>query len=180
MFVSRDVDPKSYRDAMARFAGAVHIVTTDGEAGRRGVTIIAGCSVSDDPPTVLVCLNRHNPANEAFVKNGNFALNTLSDGGVELADAFAGFTRESQDDRFARAEWTVLASGAPVLANAASVLDCEIEHTHDHATHRVLFGRVTALAIGPSLAPLIYYDRNYRQLAPEDERSMAVSGRESA
>ncbi|MCP1199440.1 flavin reductase [Notoacmeibacter sp. MSK16QG-6] len=180
MLVSRDVDPQSYRDAMARFAGAVHIVTTDGDAGRRGVTIIAGCSVSDDPPTVLVCLNRHNPSNELFVQNGRFALNTLPDGKTDIADAFAGFTGEEQEDRFARAEWTVLQSGSPVLTEAASVFDCEIEHVHDHATHRVLFGRVTALAIGPSLTPLIYYDRNYRQLAPEEEQSMAVPGRETA
>ncbi|RLQ88060.1 flavin reductase [Notoacmeibacter ruber] len=176
MLVSRDVDPNSYRDAMARFAGAVHVVTTDGDAGKRGVTIIAGCSVSDDPPTVLVCLNRHNPANDAFIENGRFALNTLPSGKMDLADAFAGFTKEPQDARFARGDWTTLETGAPVLSDAASVFDCEIEHVHDHATHRVLFGRVAALAIGPSLAPLIYYNRGYRLLSPEEEQKMTASG----
>ena len=77
MLKTNEIEPRHYRDAMARFAGAVHVVTTDGPAGKRGVTAIAACSVSDNPPTVLVCLNRENPNNDSFVKNGVFALNTL-------------------------------------------------------------------------------------------------------
>ena len=78
MLKKNDVEPQAYRDAMAHFAGAVHVVTTDGPAGQRGATVIAACSVSDTPPMILVCLNRENPKNELFVKNGRFALNTLA------------------------------------------------------------------------------------------------------
>lgn len=180
MLVSREVDSVAYRDAMARFAGAVHIVTTDGDHGRRGVTIIAGCSVSDDPPTVLVCLNRQNEANDLFVRNGCFALNTLSSDEMELSNAFAGFTKESQEERFAKAEWTTAQTGSPILTRAASVFDCEIEHTHDHGTHRVLFGRVKALAIGGSFDPLIYYNRSYRLLADSEDRQRIGGGRQFA
>ena len=63
---------------MSRFAGAVHVITTDGAAGRRGVTVIAACSVSDNPPTVLACLNRENASNERFLENCVFAFNTLA------------------------------------------------------------------------------------------------------
>ena len=56
MLKKTDVEPQAYRDAMARFAGAVHVVTTDGPAGLRGATVIAACSVSDAPPMVLVCV----------------------------------------------------------------------------------------------------------------------------
>ena len=61
-----EVEPLHYRDAMARFAGAVHVLTTDGPAGRRGTTVIATCSVSDNPPTVLVCINRENRSNDLY------------------------------------------------------------------------------------------------------------------
>ena len=57
MLKQPEIQPQDYRDAMAKFAGAVHVITSDGPAGRRGVTVIAACSVSDDPPTILVCLN---------------------------------------------------------------------------------------------------------------------------
>ena len=84
------VEPRHYRDAMARFAGAVHVIATDGPAGKRGATVIATCSVSDNPPTILVCLNRENPANDVFRDNGVFTLNTLTAGQEELANHFSG------------------------------------------------------------------------------------------
>ncbi|MEZ5781271.1 MAG: flavin reductase [Rhizobiaceae bacterium] len=149
---------------MSRFAGAVHVITTDGRAGRRGTTIIAACSVSDEPPTVLACLNRNNPKNDAFVENGNFALNTLAVKHEPLSVAFSGVTGLSPDERFALGAWETLTSGAPVLSDAIAAFDCELIDTKDLATHRILFGRVTGLRIGDSLRPLIYHDRAYHVL----------------
>ncbi len=105
MLKKNEIGPQTYRDAMARFAGAVHVVTTDGVAGKRGATVIATCSVSDSPPTVLVCLNRENLKNEAFIQNGNFALNTLAADQQALAEAFSGQTGLPVEERFALAEW---------------------------------------------------------------------------
>lgn len=156
------VEGQAYRDAMSRFAGAVHVVTTDGPAGRRGATVIAACSVSDSPPLVLVCLNRENAKNDAFFANGNFALNTLAAGQRPVAEAFSGQSGLLPEQRFAAAEWTTIATGAPVLAGALAVFDCEIVEAKDLATHRVLFGKVTGIAIGDNFRPLIYHDRGYR------------------
>ena len=164
MLKKSEVEPRHYRDAMSRFAGAVHVVTTQGPAGRRGTTVIAACSVSDSPPTVLVCLNRGNEANDLYVANGVFALNTLAGGQQELANAFSGLTGLSQDQRFAHAEWDTIATGAPTLADAAAVFDCELVETKDFATHRVHFGKVKGIRIGDRLSPLLYYNRAYRGL----------------
>jgi len=160
----KDIEPQHYRDAMAHFAGAVHVVTTDGDAGRRGVTVIAACSVSDNPPTVLVCLNRQNANNDLFLHNGVFALNTLSSGHKRLSDAFSGLTALSQDERFALGEWDTLSTGAPTLVGAMAVFDCQLVEAKDFATHRVYFGKVTGLRVGANLKPLIYHDRGYRVL----------------
>ena len=162
MLKKNEVGPQTYRDAMARFAGAVHVITTDGVAGRRGATVIAACSVSDAPPTVLVCLNRENAKNEAFVRNGNFALNTLASDQQALAEAFSGQTGLPAEERFALAEWDRIATGAPTLLGGLAVFDCQIIDSKDHATHRVLFGKVTGIRIGDTLHPLIYFNRDYR------------------
>jgi cob(II)yrinic acid a,c-diamide reductase len=159
-----EVGPQAYRDAMSRFAGAVHVITTDGAAGRRGTTVIAACSVSDNPPTVLGCLSRENPNNELFVKNGCFALNTLAAKHEPMSVAFSGLTGLSQDERFALGDWDRIASGAPTLVGAVAVFDCELVDTKDLHTHRVLFGKVTGLRVGDSLRPLIYHDRGYHVL----------------
>jgi cob(II)yrinic acid a,c-diamide reductase len=159
-----EIQPQDYRDAMARFAGAVHVATTDGAAGRRGVTVIAACSVSDEPPTILVCLSRVRRENDCFAENGVFALNTLAEGQVALGDAFSGLTGLSQDERFALSEWDTIATGAPTLVDALAVLDCRIVETKDMATHRIHFGRVVGVRIGEKARPLIYHDRGYRVL----------------
>jgi cob(II)yrinic acid a,c-diamide reductase len=159
-----DVEPQAYRDAMSHFAGAVHVVTTDGPAGRRGATVIAACSVSDSPPMVLVCLNRENPNNRLYVENGNFALNTLSAHHQPLAAAFSGAAGLTPDARFELGKWDTLSSGAPTLTDALAVFDCELFDIKDLATHRVLFGKVTGLRIGDNFEPLLYHARNYRVL----------------
>lgn len=73
---AKTIDPVLYRNAMSRYAGHVQIVTTAMSKEKRGVTVTAACSVSDNPATVLVCLNAGNPANELFTKSGRFALNS--------------------------------------------------------------------------------------------------------
>lgn len=164
MLKKNAVEPRLYREAMSRFAGAVHIVTTDGPYGRRGATVIAACSVSDDPPTILVCLNRTKPENDCFAQNGVFSLNTLTAAQQPLADAFSGLAGIPQDQRFALGTWETVSTGAPVLVGAEAVFDCHLVEAKDFATHRILFGKVTGLRIGDSPDPLIYHHRAYRTL----------------
>ncbi|UVK41465.1 flavin reductase [Mesorhizobium sp. AR10] len=166
MLMRNAVEPRSYREAMSLFAGAVQILTTDGSAGRRGATVIAACSVSDEPPTVLVCLSRKSARNDLFAANGVFALNTLGAPHADLAHAFSGMTDLDQQQRFAFGTWTTLASGAPVLEDAISTFDCEVTETREVATHRVLFGRVIGLRFrhADGLDPLIYHKRGYHVL----------------
>lgn len=164
MLKKNDIGPQAYRDAMSLFAGHVHIVTTDGPAGKRGTTVIAACSVSDTPPIVLVCLNRENARNELFVENGRFALNTLTSHHKALSVGFSGMTGLSMQERFALGHWDTISTGAPTLTDALVSFDCEVIDTKDLATHRVLFGKVTGLRTGDNLKPLIYHGRDYHVL----------------
>lgn len=159
-----DVEPQTYRDAMARFAGAVHVITTDGEGGKRGATVIAACSVSDAPPMILVCVNRENAKNEAFTVNRHFALNVLSPAHESLAIAMSGQGGLPVEDRFAVGRWDRISTGSPTLIGAMAVFDCELFESKDMASHRILFGKVTGLRIGEKREPLVYFDRAYHHL----------------
>jgi cob(II)yrinic acid a,c-diamide reductase len=158
------IEPKLYRDAMARYAGHVQIVTTALGEMKRGVTITAACSVSDNPATVLVCLNRHNPHNDIFVESGVFALNTLASHHKPLADAFSGLTHLEEMDRFALAEWDELVTGAPALKDAIATYDCRIVDTKAMSTHNVFFGEVVGLRLGGQDQSLVYMDRSYHAI----------------
>ncbi len=161
MLKRNEIDGQDYREAMSRFAGHVHVVTTDGDEGRRGVTVIAACSVSDEPPTILVCLNRTNAANMAFVKNGVFALNTLGASHKPIADAFSGLGKLSSDERFKYGSWTKGVTGAPLLTDAVAVFDCTMVEAREIATHRIMVGKVVGLRIGDGHSALIYHKRGY-------------------
>src|SRR5947208_9372950 len=120
----RSVEPAAFREAMSRLGAAVHVITTAGPGGKTGATATAVCSVSDAPPTLLMCLNRRSQTNPIVVENGVFCVNTLGDGGTEIADIFAGRTGVTGSERFATGEWSVLSTGSPVLVSAVTVFDC--------------------------------------------------------
>ncbi|OCP37577.1 4-hydroxyphenylacetate 3-monooxygenase [Ensifer sp. LC163] len=158
------LDPISYRDAMSRLAGHVQLITAADGGERRGVTVTASCSVSDSPPTVLVCLNAANPRNDIFVRGGSFALNLLGDEHRALAHAFSGRDQLDMDRRFALGQWTQLTTGSPILVDATAAFDCRLIEVKTIATHIVLFGEVVDVSLGPSRPPLIYVDRGYHSL----------------
>jgi len=162
--IVRTVDPVLFRQAMSRLGAAVHVVTTAGPGGKTGSTATAVCSVSDAPPTLLMCLNRRSQTNPAVLENGVFCVNTLGDGGAEIADIFAGRTGVSGGDRFATGEWTTLTTGSPALTSAVIAFDCRIIEVRSVGSHNVFFGAVETVRIGPSGAVLVYHDRAYKRV----------------
>ena len=156
--------PKAdYRNAMARLGAAVNIITTDGPAGRAGFTASAVCSVTDEPPTLLVCLNRSASVYPAFKANGVLCVNVLAAGQQALSALFGGKT--PMDERFAAGRWSRKTTGSPMLDDAAVSFDCRVVHATSAGTHDVLFCEAVAIAIGGAAEGLIYFDRRYHEIA---------------
>lgn len=156
---------QAFRDAIARVPSAVHVITTDGPAGRGGFTATAFASVSDDPPTVLVCLNQKSSQSAIFRENRRFAVNLMPAGSSPIADVFAGRNGIAGADRFGAGTWTTLVTGAPALETAVATLDCLLTDIALVGTHAVMFGRVVGVAdrpAGPG-GTLIYRDRGYAE-----------------
>lgn len=158
------VAPTLFRDAMSRLGAAVHVITTSGTAGRSGFTATAVCSVTDAPPTLLVCLNRRSQAAPVTAQNGVFCVNTLAASEAHIADAFAGRTGVSRDAAFEIAEWTMLSTGAPVLVASVVAFDCRTIDTKVVGSHTVIFGAVEAVRLGIAETALVYHNRAYKQV----------------
>ncbi|MGV2066887.1 NADH-dependent FMN reductase RutF [Agrobacterium sp. 22-226-1] len=151
-----------YRNAMARLGAAVNIVTTDGAAGRAGFAATAVCSVSDNPPTLLICLNRNSSAYRVVKANGVVCVNTLAAHHEVLSTLFGGKT--PAEERFAAGSWSVLETGAPVLEDALVSFDCRIREAHDGGTHDILICDVVDMKINAGDEALMYFNRRYRVL----------------
>lgn len=152
---------EEYAQAMRYFPSALHIATTQGPAGKRGLTISACCSLSYSPPTLLICLSKSKPGNKLFLENKVFCVNTLGAHHKELVDIFGGRT---EVERFSAADWTQLVTGSPVLKNSYISFDCRLATYYEHATHYALIGDVVAVqkfATEAALRPLVYHEKNY-------------------
>jgi len=153
-----------FRDAMCRLGAAVHVVTTAGPGGKTGFTATAVCSVSDAPPTLLVCLNRKSHGGPILRENKVFCVNTLGADCENIADIFAGRTGAVMAERFAVGQWSTLKTGAPVLASAVVAFDCRVVEIRVVASHNVIFGAVEDIRIGPAGPALVYHDRAYKRV----------------
>lgn len=156
------VAKQDYRDAMARLGAAVNVITTDGPGGRAGFTASAVCSVTDEPPTLLVCLNRGASVYENFRTNGVVAVNVLGHGQQALSNLFGGKT--PNHERFAAGHWQTHVTGAPLLDDALVAFDCRVVDSSQIGTHDILFCEVVAIRHGEPGQGLMYFERAYHAL----------------
>lgn len=155
---------EDFRVAMARFPSAVTIVTACTRGGeRRGITATAVCSVTADPPSVLVCLNSATGTCAAVEETGRFAVNLLSDSQDELAMRFAGRGGVSGGAKFEAGEWQ-LSEGLPVLGGAPVTLVCEVGQSVLVGTHRVFVGEIIGIDSEEGAA-LLYEKRRFCRVA---------------
>ena len=158
-----------YRAIMRHQAGAVALICT-GEAGERfGLTATAVCSVTDDPPTVLVCVNRGASAHDVIAESGVFSVNLLAAEHQKIAGIFAGQSDLNGEERFnvEGYEWHAHASGTPWLGGAVAHLDCRVTESHQFSTHTIFLGEVLDGDCNDDAEPLLYVRGQFSELASD-------------
>ena len=148
--------------AMRGAATGVNIVTTDGPAGRFGLTVSAFSSVSAEPPMVLVCINRRSPACTAIGANRKFSINVLSEAQRPMADRFAGRPTVGKAYEFHKSFWRSSPTGSPILNESVASFDCSLETAVDAGTHAIFIGTVQSVE-STGKSPLIYSNGAYRR-----------------
>ncbi|MBR0797224.1 flavin reductase [Bradyrhizobium jicamae] len=145
-----------FRTAMRNVPGAVSIVTTGTRPGRHGLTLTAGCSLSTEPSSVLVCVNKSAGAHDTIKQSGSFCWNILAADHAALAQKFAGKDGSKGDIRFSEALWRELATGSPSLVEAVCSFDCHLSDSYDAGSHTIFVGAVVAQATNGDREPLVY------------------------
>lgn len=155
----------AFRSAMRKLAGAVSVLTVGAGEERTGLTATSVSSVSVEPPTLLICVNRTASSLAPLLKHRAFAINVLRPHHEEVAGRFAGKDGLKGPARYVGADWTRLSTGAPVLADALATFDCELEDAIERHSHVIVIGRVVASRITENAEPLLYWAGDYRRLA---------------
>lgn len=159
---------EDFLKAMSRAANSVCVITTDGRAGRAGVTVSAMTSVSVDTPkpSLLVCVHSMSPACDAIQRNQVFCANLLASHQASVSDSFAGRTGAKGDEKFKGASWTCGETGVPRLIGALASFDCNVMQDVLVGSHRIFIGEAVAISSADGGAPLLYFDRDYAMPAP--------------
>ncbi|MEK7727635.1 MAG: flavin reductase family protein [candidate division KSB1 bacterium] len=160
---STPYSPTDFRKALGAFATGVTIVTTRAGEVIHGLTANAFCSLSLAPPLVLVCVDKKAQSHDLIVAGECFAINLLNAEQQPLSERFSQNKLEGKE-RYAGVDFTQAVTGAPILANVLSWLDCKLVATHDGGDHTIFVGEVVALGNGEEAAPLLYYRSQYRKL----------------
>jgi len=161
------VDSAAFRLALGQFAAGVTVVTTrDGKGRSLGLTVTAFCSVSLEPPLVLVCVDHRSEAHVGFRHAGLFGVSILAEGQEELSRRFA----VGGAAKFKGLELATGVTGVPLIPGALAHLECRVVATHTAGDHAVYVGEVVAVETRPG-RPLVYHGRNYRRLGHDEEPS---------
>ncbi len=152
-----------FLNGMSHAACTVNVVTTDGAAGRHGVTVSAMVSVSADTPqpTLLVCIHHKSAVADALLANGVFCVNVLRDDQSHISENFAGRSGVHGAAKFDCAQWSTQVTGAPRVLDALVAFDCKVTASERVGSHFVVFGSVQDIFVAGAGAPLIYANRAY-------------------
>jgi flavin reductase (DIM6/NTAB) family NADH-FMN oxidoreductase RutF len=160
------VTPQAFIQGMRQLASGVTLVTSRHGARLAGLTATAVCSLSAEPPRLLVCLNQGSETYAVAQAGGVFAVNVLAVDQHRLAGIFAGSGDIYGDRRFEQAGWTTLVTEAPILVPCLAGFDCRLVESIAGSTHSILIGAVEAVVTAPDLEPLVYAEGDYGLIAP--------------
>ncbi len=156
------IDAAAFKKGMRHLAASVTLITTKDGTLRGGLTATAVCSVSADPPQILVCVNKTASAHDSIGTSGFFCVNILAPEHRKIAERFAGMDGVEGDERFAdMGEWSTLTTSAPVLKGCPVSFDCKLVSEVSAGTHTIYIGQIVDIALDAAAMPLVYADGNF-------------------
>jgi 3-hydroxy-9,10-secoandrosta-1,3,5(10)-triene-9,17-dione monooxygenase reductase component len=146
-------DPRSFRDALGRFATGVAFITAAPDGEPAGLIVNSLASVSLEPPLVSFSPARSSLTWSRMRRAGRFGVNVLG----RQHERFAVRATPAGADRFASLDWEFGHDGVPLLTDALAALECEIVAEHPAGDHWIVVGRVDDLRISPVKDPLVFF-----------------------
>jgi len=159
--IETEVTASDFRNAMRQLTGGVSVITAGKGRDISGMTVTSVSSLSVEPASLIVSLNRESSSWPLVKRYGFFGVNILTSDQLDIAERFTGKGGLKGVDRFAGARWLTRASGVPLLADALAAIDCEVEDIVERHSHAIIIGRVLDVTVSPRTAALAYWQGQY-------------------
>ena len=159
--VPKEVSQGDFRGAMRQLTGGVSVITAGRGKDISGMTATSVSSLSVDPPTLIVSINRESSSWPLIKRHGFFGVNILTADQIDVAERFTGKGGLKGAERFTGAQWFTAVSGVPLLAGALAAVDCAVEDIVERHSHAIVIGRVLDLKLSSRTAALAYWQGQY-------------------
>ncbi|MDB5080471.1 MAG: flavin reductase [Chloroflexi bacterium] len=157
------LDQANFRQVLSQFASGVVVLTVKHADICHGMTVSSFCSLSLEPPMVLVCVNQISYCLDLIEQAQDFGINILDESGEWLSRHFA--TRSLS--KFNEIPYRLSSTGVPLLAGALATIECRLVNRFPGGDHVILTGEVNNATIARNTQPLIYFRRDYKHILPE-------------
>lgn len=157
------IDPMTYREALGHYPTGVAIVTATLPSGAHtGMVVGTFSSVSLDPPLVAFMPMKSSRSFEAMRESDSFCINVLA---ADQLDQCRSFTTP-KEDKFEGIPWHPAPSGAPILDDAVSWIDCSFHSVLEGGDHWIVLGEISDLAVQRTTLPLLFFQGGYGRFTP--------------
>ena len=167
--IETEVMASDFRNAMRQLTGGVSVITAGKGRDISGMTVTSVSSLSVEPASLIVSLNRESSSWPLVKRYGFFGVNILTSDQIDIAERFTGKGGLKGADRFAGAQWMTRASGVPLLADALASIDCEVEDIVERHSHAIVIGRVLDVAVSTRTAALAYWQGRYVAIDQDED-----------
>lgn len=148
---------------MRRLASGVCVIAAKIGNEPFAMTASSVTSVSDNPASLLVCINKLVSQQQYFATQGaEFSVNVLGQEHQDISNLCAG--REPGKDRFSLGNWDHKAS-SPYLLDAQAIFLCETDMFISYGTHQIVIAHIKKVLAEPkAVSPLVYVDGSYAKI----------------
>ena len=158
-----------FKALMRNIASSVAVITTNQAGKPHGMTATAICSVSADPATILIVVNRSTRSHPIISVAKTFTVNILADHQHAIGARFAS----KHDNPFDGIEYRTGSNGSPTIEGVAAHIACATVSEIEVETHTIFIGRVVGGDVSKA-PPLLYHAGAYKSVSPRySDRNVA-------
>jgi len=155
----------TFKELMKRFASGVTLITFENEGKYSGLTVSSFCSLSMNPPLILICIDKKIPSHKTLKNGASFGVNICTSEQGKLAWDFAN-SNIDKNELILSQNHRITANKVPLLNDCLASMECTIKEAYEGGDHTIFVGQIENGDFDEESDPLIYYKSGLGDFKP--------------
>tara|TARA_B100000902_G_scaffold18579_1_gene22279 strand:- start:2162 stop:2650 length:489 start_codon:yes stop_codon:yes gene_type:complete len=150
------ITDETFKELMKRFASGVTLITFENEGKLSGLTVSSFCSLSMNPPLILICIDKKIPSHDSLKNGGSFGVNICTSEQGKLAWDFAN-SNIDKNELILSLNHRITDDKVPLLNDCLASMECTLKETYEGGDHTIFVGQIESGDFSEKSDPLVYY-----------------------